>query len=113
MPLNADGTAIAATLGYQFEQWQRPPSRQKEPNQALGLDDARPKTRGGGGNSLGGPPAHINTQYHMSGRGDNRKRNIQKFIPGSQNGVLSMSNMNNLGTPGAGENSSGRINQLP
>ena len=42
-------------LGYQYEQWQRPPSRQKEPNQALGLDDARPKTRGNNQcRSLGG-----------------------------------------------------------
>ena len=71
--------------------------------------DARPKTRGGGGNSLGNTMAistHHNTQYygqqngfnsglashtHMSGR--DRKRNIQQFIPQSKNGVLSVSNM--------------------
>lgn len=35
----------------------------------MGLDDDfsgpnRPKTRGGGGNSLGGPPANISTHHH-------------------------------------------------
>jgi len=42
-------------VGHQFEQWQRPPSRQKEPNQALGLDDSVPQKRGQrDNNSMGG-----------------------------------------------------------
>jgi hypothetical protein len=48
---NPIGTQPVNGLNMQFEQWQRPPSRQKEPNQAIGLDlddPARPKTRGKG-----------------------------------------------------------------
>lgn len=39
---------IGVPAGIRNDQLQRPPSRQKEPNQALGLEDPRPKTRGGG-----------------------------------------------------------------
>ena len=89
----------ANVLGYQYEQWQRPPSRQKEPNQALGLDDARPKTRGGnqtgsfGQTTMLGHQFYGNSTYshsHVSGRGEGapreRKRNIQQFIPHSNSG---------------------------
>lgn len=108
MPLQKPGSLSGPQehiLGYQYEQWQRPPSRQKEPNQALGLDDARPKTRGGNqsgsfggttmlaqqlyggqllGNAGGYPHAHVSGRDGGGGR--ERKRNIQQFIPQSSSG---------------------------
>ena len=72
------GIESIVPLGYQFEQWQRPPSRQKEPNQAIGFDDEWTKNSRGN-NSIG---YHFGNQIgaqHISGR--ERKRNIQQYIP--------------------------------
>lgn len=74
-------------LGYQFEQWQRPPSRQKEPNLALGLDDTRPKTRGRNNassnvmNVYGAPERQGMMIERQNAPKYDRQRNLQQYIP--------------------------------
>lgn len=69
-------------VGVQFEQWQRPPSRQKEPNLAVGLDDpTRPKTRGTKGTHSIGSMFFENGQSASIINPRERKRNIGQYLP--------------------------------